>query len=117
MHSLTRILVIAILDNFKKMEKKILNRPTSNVFLKDIRLKKRITLKQLSEATNLSTSYLSAIENGVNSPNLERLKQICKGLDVPFEAVLILASDSENPLIKEKLKPIVQEILYDLFMK
>jgi transcriptional regulator with XRE-family HTH domain len=50
--------------------------------IKDLRTKKKLTLKELSELTNLSVSYLSLIERGRASINLTTLEAISSGLDV-----------------------------------
>src|SRR5690606_39755055 len=50
--------------------------------LRRIRKEKKLTLKQLSEQTNLSVSFLSSIERGERSASLKALKSIAKALDV-----------------------------------
>lgn len=50
--------------------------------LRRIRKEKKLTLKQLSEQTNLSVSFLSSIERGERTASLKALKSIAKALDV-----------------------------------
>lgn len=58
--------------------------------IKDIRKNKKITLKQLSEITGLSTSYLSAIENNkVKDPNFKTIAKIAAGLGKKVENLFI----------------------------
>lgn len=45
------------------------------------RKEKGYTLKMLSEAIDISVSFLSDIENGKSKPSLDRLTDIAKGLD------------------------------------
>lgn len=48
-----------------------------DLYLKQIRAKNEITLKQVAEATNLSSSYISRIENGSSVPSENALKKLC----------------------------------------
>ncbi|UOQ92324.1 XRE family transcriptional regulator [Halobacillus shinanisalinarum] len=50
--------------------------------IKDLRKQKRLTLKQVSEKTNLSISFLSQVERLKSSVTLESLKKISEVLDV-----------------------------------
>jgi XRE family transcriptional regulator, regulator of sulfur utilization len=83
--------------------------------LKHFRTNKKITLLQLSEMTELSISYLSIIESNQRKPNIDILERICQSLDVPLEVLLILSSDSDDPLVRDKLKPLILEIAEDLY--
>lgn len=44
--------------------------------LKDKRLKKNLTMRQVSEASNISESFYSMIENGERRPSVETAKKI-----------------------------------------
>ena len=59
------------------MDKKISER------IRDIRRKSDITLKELSEKTQLSVSFLSQVERGVCSMTLTSLKKIAAALEIP----------------------------------
>jgi transcriptional regulator with XRE-family HTH domain len=83
--------------------------------LKNFRTKKKITLLQLSELTGLSISYLSIIENNLRKPNIDILEKICQALDIPLEMLLILSSDSDDPLVKDKLKPLILQIADEVY--
>lgn len=50
--------------------------------IKSLRVGKRKTLKQISEKTELSISFLSQVERGKSSITLESLKKISEALDV-----------------------------------
>jgi transcriptional regulator with XRE-family HTH domain len=84
--------------------------------LRDFRNKKKITLLQLAQKTGLSLSYISTIENNQRKPNIDILEQICQALNIPLEVILILASDSEDPLIQETLKPLVLSMAEGLYV-
>lgn len=49
--------------------------------------------KELAERAGLSVSYLSLIEKGKRTPNLEVLEAIAAGLDLPLNLLIFLASD------------------------
>lgn len=44
--------------------------------LKDKRLKKNLTMRQVSEASNISESFYSMIESGERRPSVETAKKI-----------------------------------------
>lgn len=44
----------------------------------------KLTLKDLSEKTGLSVSFLSQVERGTSSPAISSLKKIADGLNVPI---------------------------------
>ncbi|WP_410983994.1 helix-turn-helix domain-containing protein [Bacillus cereus] len=50
--------------------------------IKTLRLEKRMTLKQISEKTNLSISFISQVERSKSSITLESLKKISEALHV-----------------------------------
>ena len=68
--------------------------------VKDARKKANVTLKKLSEQTNLSIGYLSNIERNVTSPTLENLQLVCNALAVDM-VDLINSSVSFNPVIRK----------------
>ncbi|MBS7527494.1 helix-turn-helix transcriptional regulator [Fusibacter paucivorans] len=56
--------------------------------LKKIRTDKNITLKQLSEKTSLSISFISQVERGVSSLTVTSLKKIADALGVSLNDVV-----------------------------
>ncbi|MCX7884377.1 MAG: XRE family transcriptional regulator [Caloramator sp.] len=50
--------------------------------VKDLRIAKKMTLKDLSEKTNLSTGFLSQLERGLTAVATDSLDNIAKALDV-----------------------------------
>lgn len=55
----------------------------------DIRISKKLSLKDVAEKGELSHSYLSQIENGVrNAPKPNMIKKLAKGLNVPYIELL-----------------------------
>lgn len=64
-----------------------MNQKTLDNISKEIRkrrLEKKMTLKELSEKTNLSMSFLSQVERGISSMTIVSLKSIANALDVPL---------------------------------
>jgi len=52
--------------------------------IKELRLKRNLTLKELSTETGISVSSLSAYERGDRSPKIEALETLAKTFDVPL---------------------------------
>ncbi len=65
--------------------------------IKLFRKEKNITIKELSELTNLSSGFISNIENNLNSPSISNLQQICKALDMNI--VELIESDNTKSCI------------------
>lgn len=77
--------------------------------LKSARIKKGYTQEKLSEIIDMSTPYLSKIENGKVKINLRRLHQICLELGVSEGYILNgVYNDSE-----EYLNPELNSLLQD----
>lgn len=62
--------------------------------IRNFRQKKKFTLRELSQATGLSISFLSDIENGRRLPSLENLSKIAKALDVSISYLIEKDKDS-----------------------
>jgi transcriptional regulator with XRE-family HTH domain len=67
-------------------EKKIIDKKSLNC-IKEIRVTKDLTLKDVSKKSGLKESTINRIENGTRIPNHITMLKICKGLDVRFEEV------------------------------
>lgn len=65
------------------------------------RKNKNMTIKQLAEATSLSSGFISNIENDVNSPSISNLQQICKALDINI-VELIQSRDNNSYIVRNK---------------
>ncbi|MBL4935086.1 helix-turn-helix transcriptional regulator [Clostridium sp. YIM B02515] len=56
--------------------------------IKTIRLKKRLTLTELSRKSGLSRAYISLLENGIrNNPSHEAMEKIAEGLGKSVQVV------------------------------
>jgi len=52
------------------------------ILLKQVREKKKITLRKLSEKSGVSKTHINDIENSLKSPSLLVMVQLSKALDV-----------------------------------
>ena len=50
--------------------------------LRQIRMSKKLTQDDLARITNLSSSFISTLERGVNAPSFSALEAIANALDV-----------------------------------
>ncbi|GAB3990358.1 helix-turn-helix domain-containing protein [Nocardioides marmoraquaticus] len=61
--------------------------------LRASRMRRGMTLRQLSAAALVSLGYISEIERGQKEASSELLAALCEALDVPLSEVLRLVSD------------------------
>ena len=60
-------------------------------YLKEQRVKARLSLRQLSDLAGVSNPYLSQIERGLRRPSAEVLQQIAKALRISAEQLYVRA--------------------------
>jgi transcriptional regulator with XRE-family HTH domain len=60
-------------------------------FIHSQRTQAQLTLRELSERTNVSNPYLSQIERGLHEPSVRVLKAIALALNVSVETMLVRA--------------------------
>ncbi|GAB6169088.1 hypothetical protein JCM1393_15480 [Clostridium carnis] len=93
-------------------------------YIKQIRCNKNITLKELSELTGVSESYLSRIENGVKTnPTtsvIERIQEVL-GVDILDRKIVFITTELkgirvilDDKLLNEKQVKSLQEFLLKL---
>lgn len=63
--------------------------------LKNARLSKDMLLKDVSKISNLSSGYISRMENGSSKPSLEALKILCKVYSLNINDYVENADDTE----------------------
>jgi transcriptional regulator with XRE-family HTH domain len=51
--------------------------------LKEIRISKKLTQKELADLTGLSVSFISNLERGVNAPSFVVLEVLAEKLEIP----------------------------------
>ena len=64
---------------------------TLGAFIHSQRTQAQLTLRELSERTNVSNPYLSQIERGLHEPSVRVLKAIAIALNVSVETMLVRA--------------------------
>ncbi len=78
--------------------------------IKQFRQTAGYSLKQLSEKTQLSVSYLSEIEKGKKYPKPEKIVQLAHALDRSFDELVSLQLDDElNPLSALLNSPVLKD--------
>lgn len=77
--------------------------------VKQLRLKHQFSYQQLSDATGLSTSYLSDIEKGKRYPKPDKINSLARALDVDYDYLVSTSAP-------KKLSPII-DLLDSNFLK
>ena len=76
--------------------------------VKELRLEKKMTIKQLSEETGLSIGYLSQFERGLSAIAVDSLETVAKALDVSLSTLFTrIETDGEE---QEKLNPVMHGV-------
>ncbi len=65
-------------------------------FIRSQRMLSNMSLRQLSQATQISNAYLSQIERGMHDPTLRVLVQIGDALHLSIEEMLQKAKETED---------------------
>jgi transcriptional regulator with XRE-family HTH domain len=66
-------------------------------YLRDLRIKQRLSLREVGEKVGLSGSYLSQIETGERRPSAEILRKLAPAYGVPVRDVLEVAGFLDEP--------------------
>ena len=84
--------------------------------LKQIRLKKNLSLFGLSKLTGLSKSYLNEIEKGKKYPKTDKIVLLAEKLEVPYDSLVSLKLDKNLAPVGELLQSkILKELPLELF--
>lgn len=85
--------------------------------IKNIRMRKKFTLKEVSEKANVTKSLISQIENDKANPSVNTLKAIAKSLNVPIAAFFNDIDNNDSPVVKYKDRKVLQtENGYSIFL-
>ena len=83
--------------------------------IKTLRTGQNLTLKQLSEQTELSIGFLSQLERGMSSVAIDSLEKIAKALDVPLTSFFShSAAKDHDPIVHSfelQATPVSEQIL------
>lgn len=69
--------------------------------IKALRQERQLTLKDLSEVTGLSLSFLSQIERGASSLSITSLKKIADALDIHINYFFLEEKDQQNFVVRK----------------
>lgn len=84
--------------------------------LKHERLDRGLSLKQVAEEAGLSISYLSEIEKGRKYPKTEKVLDLARALNVPFDDLISLrVGPTLDPLKQLFSSPLIQEFPFEMF--
>ena len=75
--------------------------------IKQIRLKKKISIDEMSIIAITSPAYINQIENGVNGITLNKFIQVCNSLEIDSKEILdnfLLYQKSDEVLLCEELQ-------------
>ena len=67
--------------------------------IRDLRTRKKVTVRQLAERIERSIGFVSQIERGLSQPSVEDLLAISEALDVPFTYFAEPAQGPLHPLL------------------
>jgi len=84
--------------------------------IKICRIRKSMRQSELAALAEISTPYLSLLEQGKRDPNLSVLTAISHGLDIPLSILVFLATDNKelkeiSPELFEKLSVTALELV------
>ncbi len=84
--------------------------------LKQVRIKKKLSLFGLSKLTGLSKSYLNEIEKGKKYPKTDKIALLAEKLEVPYDNLVSLKLDKNLAPVGELLQSkILKELPLELF--
>ena len=72
--------------------------------IRDLRLRRGLTVQQLAEATGLSKGFVSQVENGRTSPSLSTLQDLAKSLETSV-AYLVVEEDIVPYVVRRSERP------------
>jgi transcriptional regulator with XRE-family HTH domain len=72
--------------------------------IRDLRLRRGLTVQQLAEATGLSKGFVSQVENGRTSPSLATLQDLAKSLETSV-AYLVVEEDLVPYVVRRAERP------------
>lgn len=83
--------------------------------IKQLRIQRGYTLKQMSEKTNLSTGFLSQLERGLTSVATDSLEKIAKTLDVDV-TYFFIKPNNRNEIVLRRYEKEVFEVINGAFI-
>ncbi len=86
--------------------------------LRKIRKEKSITLKELSDRSNLSLGYLSNLERDISSPTFDNMQKLCEIFEISITSLLqeeqsVIIKKTERKTIFEEENIIFQDVNFN----
>lgn len=75
--------------------------------IRDLRLRRGLTVQQLAEATGLSKGFISQVENARTSPSLATLQDLARALETSV-AYLVVEEDQVPYIVRAAERPRIQ---------
>lgn len=75
--------------------------------IRDLRLRRGLTVQQLAEATGLSKGFISQVENSRTSPSLATLQDLARSLETSV-AYLVVEEDQVPHVVRQCDRPCLQ---------
>lgn len=75
--------------------------------IRNKRIDKKLTLKELAERTALTQGFLSQVERGITDPSITSLRRIAHSLDVPIFYFLMDEAKS-NPVVRKNERQVLK---------
>lgn len=72
--------------------------------ISNLRRQKKLTQEELAEKTDLSTNYISHIENSRSIPSLETLMKLCAAMDVTPNELLLGTSQNRTDYLQTEVQ-------------
>ncbi|WP_273847488.1 MerR family transcriptional regulator [Rubrobacter calidifluminis] len=76
--------------------------------LRRLRLKRRKTLREISEVTGLSVSFISALERGGSGASVASLKRLADAYGVNMRELFGVDVEQDSPLVRARERPVMQ---------
>lgn len=81
--------------------------------IKNARTEKGWSQEKLAETINVATAFLSRVERGGTSINLNRLAQISEALDVPIEELIAGVVKEDNRYLTKEFSELLKKCSKD----
>lgn len=81
--------------------------------IKEARIKKGWSQEKLAETIKVATAFLSRVERGGTSINLNRLAQISEALDVPIEELITGVVKEDNKYLDKEFSDLLKQCSKD----
>lgn len=75
--------------------------------IRNKRMEKRYTLKELADRTELTQGFLSQVERGLTDPSITSLRRIANALDVPI-FYFLMDEARANPVVRKNERQILR---------